>query len=249
VIEPAALVPVAGAVAVLTGVAVVVLRVTGVAGAAAPATAVLRAIVQLAVLSVVLTGVIRDLRLVGLALVVMLVAAVWTSARRIGRDRRVVLAAAAGMTLGSGTALAVVFAFGAVAREPRYLLAVGGIVVGGSMTVATVVGRAFVDRVRDRWAEVEGWLALGATPRAATRELRRDAVHTALTPLVDQTRTTGLVVLPGAFVGAIFGGLPPVDAAMFQLVVLAALLGSGAVVTVVATSVLAGRPTQPPAHG
>jgi putative ABC transport system permease protein len=52
---------------------------------------------------------------------------------------------------------------------------------------------------------------------------------------LDQARTTGLVTLPGAFVGALFGGASPVEAAQFQLVVLAgvalAMTLTGVVVT------------------
>lgn len=54
----------------------------------------------------------------------------------------------------------------------------------------------------------------------------------ALIPSVDQTKTTGLVVLPGAFVGAIFGGLSPLEAGRFQIIVLAAIMAAGAVTAV-----------------
>ena len=46
----------------------------------------------------------------------------------------------------------------------------------------------------------------------------------AVLPNLDQTKSTGLVTLPGAFVGALFGGASPVEAAQFQLVVLAAIM-------------------------
>ena len=57
----------------------------------------------------------------------------------------------------------------------------------------------------------------------------------ALLPAFDQSKSTGLVTLPGAFVGALFGGASPVEAAQFQLVVLAgialAMMTTGIVVT------------------
>src|SRR5690606_28380991 len=59
-----------------------------------------------------------------------------------------------------------------------------------------------------------------------------------LLPAIDQTRTTGLVVLPGAFVGAVFAGLSPIEAGRFQLVVLASILAAG----VVTASILAFAP-------
>jgi putative ABC transport system permease protein len=103
------------------------------------------------------------------------------------------------------------------------------------MTVAIVTDRVFRTSVHDRWDEVEGWLALGATPRQSTLELARESIRTALLPSVDQTRTTGIVVLPGAFVGAIFAGASPLEAGRFQLVVLACILTAGILTAVTLT--------------
>ena len=74
------------------------------------------------------------------------------------------------------------------------------------MTASTLAGRRFLAELQARRAEVEGKLALGATMRQATADLVTVAVTEALVPALDQTRTTGLVTLPGAFVGALFGG-------------------------------------------
>lgn len=79
---------------------------------------------------------------------------------------------------------------------------------------------------------MEGWLALGATPRQATLLQARQAVHSALIPSTDQTKTTGLVTLPGAFVGAIFGGASPLEAGRFQVVVLASIMAAGSITAV-----------------
>lgn len=105
--------------------------------------------------------------------------------------------------------------------------------IGGGMTVAGLAGRRFTEIVDDRWTEVEGWLALGATMRQATLGHARLAVRAALIPSLDQTKTTGLVTLPGAFVGAIFGGLSPIEAGRFQVVVLAAIMAAGSITAVV----------------
>lgn len=230
----------------LGGVAVVVLRAAGVRRWWGPAPALLRAAVQLAALSLVLAGVITDPWWVAGALVVMFVAAVTVSTRRAGAELVDGWRTAAAMGAGVSLAGVAVFSSGAVELTPRYALAVGAMVVGNAMTVATLAGRHFAQARLDRWSEVEAWLALGATPRLAVRDVARIAVHDALIPALDQTRTTGLVVLPGAFVGAIFGGLSPIEAGRFQLVVLAAILASGtitAVLTVRLTSRVAVRPS------
>ena len=132
------------------------------------------------------------------------------------------------MLLGPLVVMTVAFASGAIELTPRYALAIGGIIIGNTMTVAILTQRIHRAAVHDHWDEVEGWLALGATPWESTRDLARGAIRTSLLPSIDQTRTTGIVVLPGAFVGAIFAGASPFEAGRFQLVVLAGILAAGA---------------------
>jgi putative ABC transport system permease protein len=93
-------------------------------------------------------------------------------------------------------------------------------------------------------------LALGATPRQAVRDVARSAVVEALVPALDQTRTVGLVTLPGAFVGALLGGANATVAARFQVTVLVGLLCAEALTAVVLATLL-GAPAQlpePPAN-
>lgn len=198
----------------------------------APPLALLRGAVQLAAISLILTGIINDPVWVGVALATMFAAAVATVTRRIGRSRRHLFAVAWALGLGVAVTLGIIFATGAIEFSPRYVLAIGGIVIGNAMSIATLSGRRFREAVSDQWDEVEGWLALGATPRQSTRDLARRAVYFAMIPSTDQTRTTGLVTLPGAFVGAIFGGASPLEAGRFQIVVLAGILCAGAIAAV-----------------
>lgn len=194
--------------------------------------ALARAIVQLGLLSLVLTGILTDPLWVGLGLGVMFTAAVATAARR---SRSALLPLAAAMLLGPLVVMAIVFLTGAIEFSPRYVLAIGGIVIGNTMTIAILTQRVFRTSVLDHWDEVEGWLALGATPRRSTLDLGRRAIHTALLPSIDQTRTTGIVVLPGAFVGAIFAGASPLEAGRFQVVVLGCILAAGVITAVILT--------------
>ncbi|WIB76707.1 ABC transporter permease [Curtobacterium sp. MCPF17_002] len=235
----------------LIGVLALIAVATGVLLAArasapwAPASAIARGVVQLAAISLVLTGVIRSPLLIGLALSVMFVVAVLTAARRLGDLRAMVVPVAVSMAAGILVSGLVVFGTGAIALSPRYALAVGGIVIGNAMSIATIAGRRFRELVDDRWDEVEGWLALGASPRRATTDLVRRAVSAALIPTVDQTKTTGLVTLPGAFVGAVFGGVSPLEAGRFQIVVLAAIMATGSITAVLLTLWLAPVQTRP----
>lgn len=214
--------------------------------------AVLRAAVQLGVLSLVLHGVITSMPLTLALLVVMVGVAAATSRQRLGLPWRMLPALALVVVVAAALPAAVAIGTGAVAFQPRYLLAVGGILVGNAMTAVSLMGRSLRTALQRERDVVEGWLALGATPRRAALPVVRDAGSTAVLPATDQTRTTGLVTLPGAFVGAVFGGASPIAAAEFQLVVLAGILLTG-VLAVLGVGLLMGAPrtlpTEPPRLG
>ena len=232
-------------VAVLLCVTGVTLRLGRVRLGPAPYLAVLRGGLQLTLVSLALRGALGRPAVVALALVVMLGVAVRTAAGRLrgleGAGRATLLACSS----GAATALGVVFALGVLPFEPRYVVALGGIVIGSTMTGASLAGRRLLDGLRSQRAEVEGWLALGATSRQAVVHIARHAAGEALLPAIDQTRTTGLVTLPGAFIGALLGGADPTQAARFQLVVLASIMTSQAVVAVLLVHQL-GAPRQIP---
>jgi putative ABC transport system permease protein len=202
---------------------------------------ILRATIQLGVLSVILTGVISSVLWVAVFLVVMVAAAVWTIVRRLRLTMSAAWPVALTTLVASAIPVGVVFATGAVEFSPRYVLAVGGIVIGNTMTVSTLMGRSLGSLIVMRRDELEAWFSIGATPRQSARTILRSAASTALVPSTDQTRTTGIVTLPGAFVGAIFAGSSPLEAAEFQLIVLAAILATGAL-AVAGLGLLFGAP-------
>jgi UDP-glucose/iron transport system permease protein len=232
---------------VLAVVATGVLAAFRIRGTWAPAIAILRGAAQLAVISVILTGVITSPVWIAIALVVMFAIAASVATGRIGWSRRGLAAMSSSIAVGILVATTVVFATGALDLTARYALAIGAIVIGNAMSIATLTGRMLTTSIAQHWDEVEGWLALGATPRASTLPLARRSVRDALVPAIDQTRTTGLVVLPGAFVGAIFGGVSPLEAGRFQIVVLAAIMAAGAI-TAVLVAVWLGPVRTKPEH-
>jgi putative ABC transport system permease protein len=183
-----------------------------------------RALVQLALIAVALGAVFRYPLTAGAVLVLMVTAATITAGGRLDGVPRARRSVALAVLSGAVPTLAVVFASGAQELTARNVVATGGIVVGGTMTASSLTGRNLLAGMRHRRPEIEGWLALGATARQATADVVRTAVGEALVPAVDQTRTVGLVTLPGAFVGALAGGASPSEAARFQLTVLVALL-------------------------
>jgi putative ABC transport system permease protein len=140
------------------------------------------------------------------------------------------LSAAALVTLG------LVVALGVFEAEPRFLVPVGGMVIGNSMTSAAVALNRLADEVRSQAGRIEAVLALGATSRQAAAGLVTSSLRSGLIPLIDSTKTTGVVFFPGTMVGMLVAGAEPVDAVRLQLILLWTLLGAVAMAALVAVS-------------
>jgi uncharacterized protein (TIGR00245 family) len=205
-----------------------------------------RATVQLAVVSAVLVAVIGSLALSSLFVVLMVTVAAVTSAARVtGRSLRdpgaATRVAATGLAIVAGAApvVALVLGSGSVPLRGAAVVPIAGIVIGGAMTATSLAGRRLRDELRQRAGEVEAALALGLLPRDAVLEVARPVAATALVPALDQTRTVGLVTLPGAFVGVLLGGGSALEAGAAQLLVLVGLLAAEAIAIWVVTEQVA----------
>jgi len=140
------------------------------------------------------------------------------------------LSTAAGVTLG------LVLALGVFEAQPRYLVPVGGMVIGNSMTAAAVALNRLADEVSGQARRLEATLALGATSRQAAAGLVTRSLRSGLIPLIDSTKTTGIVFFPGTMVGMLVAGAEPLDAVRLQLILLWVLLGSVSLAALIATS-------------
>ncbi|WP_312924827.1 ABC transporter permease [Thermocatellispora tengchongensis] len=224
--------------AVLVAGAAVVAWVGRLGYAAAVVTACVRAAVQLAVVSLVIAWAIGVLPAVVAFLLLMYGVATYTAGRRITKGWAVWWAALP-MAAGPVPVLLLLVGSGAARLEGIVLIPITGILLGGCLTATALAGKRAVDELVQRRGEVEAALALGFSPRDAHLEICRRAAAQALVPALDQTRTVGLVVLPGAFVGMLLGGAGPIEAGVVQLVVLVALLAAEAVAVLVTTELVA----------
>ena len=183
-----------------------------------------RAFVQLSAVALVIAWIFANPEGAAAYVVLMLVAATVTAVRRIGcgasQSGWVLLAIIA----GAAATVGVVLATGALARDVQAIVPFTAQIIGGAMTAALLAGSRLRDDTLQGWGEVEGYLALGASPRQAVSPMGRHAVEQALTPALDQTKSAGLVLLPGSFVGLLLGGASPARAAQVQLLVLVGLI-------------------------
>jgi putative ABC transport system permease protein len=231
----------------LTAAAALVVGLGGLGRWRAPATAALRALVQLTAVSAVVVAVVGSLWLSTAFVLVMLAVASFTSGRRMTRDRSGLLAVLP-IAVGAAPVVAVVLATGAVPPTGIALVPVCGIVIGGAMTATSLAGRRALDDLAARRGEYEAALSLGFRDRDAALELARPTAAQALIQPLDQARTVGLVTLPGAFVGVLIGSGDAVQAGAAQLLVLIGLLAAESVAVLVTVELIArGRIRRPPA--
>ncbi len=185
--------------------------------------AAIRAVLQLAAVSLIIAAIIASLPLTLLFVAMMAAVASGTAGRRMTRTRSGWWAALP-VLAGSTPVVVGLLVGGLVPTTGLAVIPVAGILIGGAMTATALAGRRALDEIRLRRGEVEAALSLGLSDRDAAMEICRPAAGQALMPALDQTRTVGVVTLPGAFVGMLLAGASPVDAGAVQLFVLVALL-------------------------
>ena len=118
---------------------------------------------------------------------------------------------------------------GVIPLEGVGVIPIAGIVIGNAMTAATLAGRRAFDELDAQHGATRQASPLGLQQHEAAQLVIQPTAMEALVPGLDQTRTVGLVTLPGAFVGVLLGGGTPLEAGAAQVLVLVGLLAAQAV--------------------
>lgn len=117
---------------------------------------------------------------------------------------------------------------------PRYLVPLFGMVLGNALTGVALGLDKVLEGLESGDVGVEALLALGATRAEATRDVVSEAVRTGLVPILNTMSAVGLVTIPGMMTGQILGGTAPLQAALYQLMILFLIAGAVAMGTTVA---------------
>ncbi|RWW85065.1 hypothetical protein BHE74_00006292 [Ensete ventricosum] len=218
--------------------------------------AIARAFLQLSIIGFVLQFIFTQKNAVWIILAYLFMVPSRQRAKHVPRGKYI-----AGISILAGTAVTMlllvvlnVFPF-----TPRYIIPVAGMMVGNAMTVTGVtmkklredlkvqqnlVGRSSLIAlccsldlvvISSPLLQVETALALGATPRQATYQQVKRSLVIALSPVIDNAKTVGLISLPGAMTGLIMGGASPLEAIQLQIVVMNMLIGASTVSSISST--------------
>jgi putative ABC transport system permease protein len=110
--------------------------------------------------------------------------------------------------------------------DPRYLIPLAGMVIGNSMTGASLAVERLNAEFRDRREEIETALCLGGSVQLAAAPAVGSAFRAALIPSVNSMAAMGLVFLPGLMTGQILSGTEPLIAVKYQIAIMCVITGS-----------------------
>jgi putative ABC transport system permease protein len=109
--------------------------------------------------------------------------------------------------------------------DPRYALPLLGMILGNTMTGIALGLQRLTEGARQQRPGIEALLCLGATRRTALLPVTRQALTTALMPIINSLAATGLVSLPGMMTGQILAGVEPLEAVKYQLMIMFMIAG------------------------
>ncbi|MDK2810804.1 MAG: UDP-glucose/iron transport system permease protein [Petroclostridium sp.] len=110
--------------------------------------------------------------------------------------------------------------------DPRYFVPLAGMILGNSMTGISLGAQRLIDGMTTRSDKIEMALMLGATPKAACKEVINHAFDAAIMPTVNSMVGMGIISLPGMMTGQILGGNSPIIATEYQIAIMLGILGS-----------------------
>ncbi|HDL9239467.1 TPA: iron export ABC transporter permease subunit FetB [Staphylococcus aureus] len=184
--------------------------------------ATLRAVVQLIILGFLLHYIfkINDKWLLVLCVFVIIVNASWnTISRSSPVMHHVFLISFVAIFVGTALPLAGTIVTGAIQFTANEVIPIGGMLANNGL-IAINLAYQNLDRtfVQDG-TNIESKLSLAATSKLASKGAIRESIRLAIVPTIDSVKTYGLVSIPGMMTGLIIGGVPPLQAIKFQLLV------------------------------
>ncbi|MDR5867118.1 ABC transporter permease [Halomonas koreensis] len=112
--------------------------------------------------------------------------------------------------------------------RPQYAIPLLGMMLGNTMTGVALALDRLTDGAWQQRAVIENRLMLGQSWREAIGEIRREAMRSGLTPVINAMAAAGVVSLPGMMTGQILAGSPPALAVKYQILIMFAItLGTG----------------------
>jgi len=206
-----------------------------------------RALLQLAVIGLILTAIFENEMIIFMALMIagMIVLGGYTSARRASGLPSPMKITLPSIAIGSSIVILFLTGIQVIPVRAEFVITIGGMAVGNSMNMCSLFLNNFKREMQSRHNEIEVRLALGASGEIALAPHLRFSIRSALIPTLDNLKTLGFVFIPGAMTGMIIGGADPVWAAEYQLIVFFMIITSGMIAMVLASKLVSRQIINP----
>lgn len=107
--------------------------------------------------------------------------------------------------------------------NPQYTIPIAGMIMGNTMTGATLGVKSFRESLYGQRSKINALLNLGASPDKILMPFVRQALETALMPTMNSMLGMGIVALPGMMTGQILSGTLPTTAILYQIAIMIAI--------------------------
>ena len=182
----------------------------------------IRAVVQLLILGLILEYIfeIDKAWILLIAVLVIIINASWNTLNRASPVmHHVFWISFVSIFISTAIPLTCIVLAGAIDFKANDVIPISGMLANNGLIAINLayqnLDRAFVKDV----ADIESKLTLAATPKIASKGAIRESIRLAIVPTIDSVKTYGLVSIPGMMTGLIIGGMAPLQAIKFQLLV------------------------------
>ncbi|MGL1930553.1 MAG: ABC transporter permease [Desulfotalea sp.] len=188
----------------------------------------LRMTVQLVLAGLALTYLMAGDRPILTSLMILLMTAfcvqrILVKNEELGRKFKIIIGASISF---SGLFVLVFFIWLVVGESifnPQYVIPIGGMILGNSMTGISIGLNHFTKNVKSHSLEIKTLTNLGVHPYKILETIVNSSIEAALIPTVNSMVGMGIVFLPGMMTGQILSGTLPMVAIMYQIAVIIAI--------------------------
>ncbi|MDA3923134.1 MAG: iron export ABC transporter permease subunit FetB [Kiritimatiellae bacterium] len=124
--------------------------------------------------------------------------------------------------------------------KAQYAVPLLGMILGNTMNGISLGLNTLTTGVWQQRAVIESRLALGEPAQDAVKDIKRDCLRNALTPIMNALAVCGVVSLPGMMTGQILAGNDPQVAARYQMMIMY-LIGTGCAAGCLVTVTMASK--------
>lgn len=136
---------------------------------------------------------------------------------------------------GAGLIIGIMVGLGVIDRTPATLIPVGSMIIANAMNTTALALDRFRAEVETHKGQIEAGLAQGAALTVVVALYVQAAVQASLIPSLNNLRSLGIVWIPGVMAGMVLVGSDPVEAAIYQFVVVAMLFATAGTTALLCT--------------